>query len=152
MPLVWARTGDPRQARPVVRRVRQRDPSGAREAVAEQDPENLHVMTRPPREAYVRAKYTPANMSARHVEIDMGLEYRPGDDVHAIRHRLKEIAGHGRWVTVPSDVPDMQISDDVEDGIMATWPDRAYFIEVSVGGEDGWTQVFAPFGLPRSAG
>jgi len=37
----------------------------------------------------------------------------------------------------------------MERAIVATWPDRAYFIEVG-NDDEGWVQLFQPWGIPRS--
>ena len=103
------------------------------------------LVTRPTREAYVRA----SRIVLGH-EVCAGLELRVGDrfdDLHA------ELAAAIVTSDLGRDVRGMTADDVaalVERHIAGHWPDRAYFLEVCNGDESkGWVQVYMPFGMPR---
>lgn len=97
---------------------------------------------RPPRETYVRTSRPTTGGDF----VEPGVEYRDGDHFGAIEDALRQmLVDHdpGRDVHDP-----VRIAAPVEAAIKERWPDRAYFVEVH--GEDGWIQIFQPFGVPRN--
>jgi hypothetical protein len=103
-------------------------------------------LARPPRESYVRTSRPCADMIATTVE--PGVEYRDGDD-------FDKMVGQLYTILVKHDPGDcdavhpVKLAESIEGAIAATWPGRAYFVEVH--SSRGWYQVFQPFGLPRNA-
>jgi hypothetical protein len=93
------------------------------------------------RESYLRIVFHKEG-----AEYIAGLELRAGDQFRDLRTLLK--------VRLTAAVLQVDHTDWAHGAEMMArkikecWPDRAYFIEV---GDDnqGWVQVFQPFGLPR---
>lgn len=110
---------------------------------------------RPPREAYIRVSYRTArtevqddgvNLTLRTgsvLQFDMGLEWREGDDMELCRRKMRDIAHDMTQASLPTDT-DMEIARDVADRMAATWPRRAYFVELG-DADDSWVQVFQPY-------
>ena len=100
---------------------------------------------RPPREAYVRT----SRPGTRGATVEVGLEFRDGDSFQVLRESLGGILFANDLSEHTQDP--IELAAPVEGEIKSTWPDRAYFIEVWSGGDDGgWIQIFQPFGLPRN--
>jgi hypothetical protein len=105
---------------------------------------------RPVREAYARVEVPWFDEgTGDQVNIELGLELRPGDDwgdlvtgLHALVEGWVDGEPH------PRDV--VQIGEEIEALLKLAHPDRAYFIEVWPPGDRGWVQIFQPYGLPRS--
>lgn len=101
---------------------------------------------RPAREAYVRAEFLWGDVRA-----EVGLEWRERGEHWSDLLDMLRLA-----VNAALDEDDrapcvLSVVETVERAITARWPDRAYFVEVwPAGGEDGWIQVFQPYGLPRN--
>lgn len=98
-------------------------------------------MRRPPREAYVRVEVEWEGMN-----VTPGLELRPSDRaedlITELHHLLDE--QHGPHLTA------LEAALEVEHRILLAFPGRAYFVEVYPPGDDGWIQIFQPFGIPRN--
>lgn len=103
-------------------------------------------MKRPPVERYARCSFTIGALT-----IEPGLQYELGEDAEALCRQLREVArGSVDSIRIPIErVPFDNLAVDVERAIKATWPGRAYFVEIH--SDDGcWTQIFQPFGVPRN--
>lgn len=100
------------------------------------------AFVRPPREAYVR---TSRPCERVNVTVEPGVEFREGDNFDEMTEQL------GTMLVVHDPgllIDPVKIAEPIERAIAATWPGRAYFIEVH--GAGGWYQVFQPFGVPRN--
>ena len=100
---------------------------------------------RPPREVYIRVA-RPRN-GGGHVEL--GLEYRAGDDDVQLRNDLREM------LRVEDDTDPkataMEMGERASHRIERAHPDRAYFVESWYGVNDNeWIQIFQPFDVPRN--
>lgn len=101
------------------------------------------AFVRPPREAYARIVFGDPMGRA---EFIAGVELRDGEHWGDLRAELVRavtplITAHtGGWDLM---------ARAIERAIVDTWPDRAYFVEVG-NDDDGWVQVFQPFGVPRN--
>jgi hypothetical protein len=111
-------------------------------------------MTRPAREAYVRATLEVQDATLGPLEIITGIEMRDDLDFEWLRDSAKLLMRHVAEATariaditrgkVAPTVPG--IAADVEFQIKRYFPDRAYFIEVCGGTErDGWVQIYQPW-------
>jgi len=81
------------------------------------------------------------------VEAIVGMEHRTGDDVEMLRAAIRAICMD---VTCRPDINDTTAAIEIGERLKAVWPDRAWFVEVDAKGDGlDWTQVFAPWGLPR---
>ncbi len=101
------------------------------------------------REAYVRVVFPEHRVDGDTVEVIAGLEWQAGESFKRLRWLLTihlSNALYGR------DQPPAKTVEEcaciVEEAIKASWPERAYFIEVGRD-DDAWVQVFQPYGLPR---
>lgn len=111
-------------------------------------------MTRPAREAYVRATLEVQDATLGPLEIITGIEMRDDLDFEWLRDSAKVImeyiAKQAASITVLSKgsmLPTVPgIAASVEREIQRYFPDRAYFIEVCGGTErDGWVQIYQPW-------
>lgn len=104
---------------------------------------------RPPRESYVRVTREVSGFT-----LEPAVEYRDGDDYHAITQKPYAICdGIVRGLRQPmprNGLDAMDVAKSVADTIATGWPGRAYFVEVWQDGTEGFAQVFQPFGLPRN--
>ncbi len=101
-------------------------------------------MKRPPREVYVR---TVRHCNRVGLTVEPGLEYRPGDDFDFLTGLLYDICFYAD--TEHNRATPMELAEGVAARIADVYPDRAYFVEAH--DEDGWIQIFQPFGVPRNA-
>lgn len=95
-----------------------------------------------PREAYVRAVW-----KSDRCEI-AGLEIRQGDDLDAIRGRLRGmmIESWAQLEELRTSAQDYQLAEEVEMRVRLAWPLRAYFLEVGIDADrEGWVQVYQPW-------
>lgn len=101
---------------------------------------------RPPVERYARTSFAIDGLT-----IEPGIEYELGEDSQALSRRLREVAARAvSEIRIPVErIPFDNLAVDIERAITATWPGRAYFIEIH---DDAgcWTQIFQPFGVPRN--
>lgn len=95
---------------------------------------------RPEREKYVRA-----SRSVNGWTVEPGIEWRAGDDFEFMTGMLQDVCERTHQIGAYSA---NGISETVAELIETVWPDRAYFVEVH--NDDGWIQVFQPFGIPRN--
>lgn len=100
---------------------------------------------RPPREAYVRCVRQFGD-----VEVITGVELRDQAEWDWMKHwsdtcaRVAFQSKHGDWHP-------HELGLVVEELIVEKWPDRAYFVEVTVGPErDCYTQIFQPWKQPET--
>ncbi len=91
------------------------------------------------REAYIRG----CNIHCG-AECHIGVEMRKGDCVDTMSYMLKSFA----WDALDSEHEHESIVAHVEERVLQTWPDRAYFIETEKNGCG--VQVYQPFGMPRN--
>lgn len=99
---------------------------------------------RPPVERYFRCSSTTADF-----EVDAGIEMRTGDDAELMAAQLSAVAlTVARRAQSVADV--VRSSEAVAPIFEATWPGRAYFVEIHDARSRAWTQVFQPFGVPRN--
>lgn len=103
-------------------------------------------MIRPQREAYARAVVQCGPM-----ELVGGLEYRSGDKFVWLRNELHTLLCFVALglVATGSPLDEESLAHAAELAVRMRWPDRAYFLEVGHD-EQGWIQIFQPYGLPRS--
>jgi hypothetical protein len=98
---------------------------------------------RPPREAYARAV-----VQCGQLDVVAGLEYRHGDRFVHLRDELRSLLRHVS-MCLGDRADEELLAKGVEMAIRGRWPERAYFIECG-DDEDGWIQIFQPFGVPRN--
>jgi hypothetical protein len=108
------------------------------------------------------------------VEVIVGIEMRDGEAYYHLHREAKNVAHLGinnagelawggyrpgsEFAATPiaelatleyREIDAATLAHLVEVQITKRWPDRAYFIEVCVGGErDGWVQIFQPWERP----
>lgn len=97
------------------------------------------------REAYVRAVVEQGDG-----EFIGGLELRTGDDVPLLREVLRKAIKLVVDRTAISGGNELDLALRVEKALKLLWPDRAYFLEVCHNPNEGWVQLFQPYGLPRT--
>lgn len=98
---------------------------------------DVELAPRDTREVYIRATLDLES----NVKCEVGLELR-GDDIYEILlGNLERLISHHK--------EPLAAAEEIEREIKAVWPDRAYFIEIWNEGQNGWIQIFVPFGLPR---
>lgn len=104
---------------------------------------------RPKREAYVRVEIPWQDpWTGIMVRVEVGLELRPGDSWADLVTGLRALM-EGWTDGLPNLGDIVRVGEEVEALIRLAWPDRAYFVEVWPPGDDGWVQIFQPYGLPR---
>ena len=102
-------------------------------------------MSRPPVERYARTTFTTAGIT-----IEPGIQYELLENVVELGRRLREIAAEAaahRMALGAYAIDSVAIA--VERAVAATWPERAFFVEV-YDADGNWIQIFQPYGLPRN--
>jgi hypothetical protein len=100
----------------------------------------LDSFVRPPREDYVRVTSEHDGWTC-----EPAVEYRDGDSFSGLAAALKQLMEGVTWT---SDA--IARARVIAKLIEIRWPDRAYFVEVWQDGQEGFAQVFQPFGVPRN--
>lgn len=90
--------------------------------------------------------YVRAVVARDGVEVIAGLEWR-GEYVDDLRRSMRIAMDYALRHKLFDD--DMKITEGVEAALLELWPGRAYFIEVSHDPDEGWVQVFQPYGVPK---
>lgn len=99
----------------------------------------------PPIERYVRCSMQRGDWT-----VEPGIEWREGDSYEVVAGDLAVIAAVIAEAIVRFNSSDPMPSGQWGERAMAArWPGRAFFIEIhDTAGR--WTQIFQPYGLPRS--
>lgn len=114
-------------------------------------------------ERYVRLSV--AGLMSEDDETIIGLAFEPHEQVWLLREQLHELLDEAASCTVSDFDAEVVLGDAFDkDKRMAEavhvlvderWPGRAHFIEVqhndTMEDEDGWVQIFQPYGLPQDA-
>lgn len=112
---------------------------------------------RAPREAYVRAVVEiPSVMlgiDTLPVEVITGVEMRNASEYAALLRTSRQLIHQAiyegtRRAELSANFGPGHLAELVELCLLGRWPDRAYFIEVCIGGDkDGWVQIYQPWAV-----
>lgn len=97
---------------------------------------------RPPVEEYVRCSFQFGK-----ILFEPAIQWCEGDVFAELVDELRRVVHEGTRAHLTDP---MTAAKQARLCIATRWPTRAYFVEVWEDGEEGFAQVFQPFGVPRN--
>jgi hypothetical protein len=101
-------------------------------------------------ERYVRLSM--AGLEKGNDEYIVGLEYTPLESLSHLRSMLRGLVLEAVRTAKPSGQGerDAAVAEELHRLIVEAFPGRAHFLEIQHDDDDGWVQVFQPYGLPKT--